>query len=127
MDVKTIKQGLNHLVAFIHPDADMHSQANDEIRQAQAFEQLAIHDHELMQNWLQPTPNDRNAMWYYLRAALRGNPDAAFKLGIGYLNGQFGLDKNYREAEKWLQKAASYGHPDAKHCLEQAFSQLAFS
>ncbi len=32
-----------------------------------------------------------------------------FKLGIGYLNGQFGLDKNYREAEKWLQKAASQG------------------
>ncbi len=50
-----------------------------------------------------------------------------FKLGIGYLNGQFGLDKNYREAEKWLQKAASQGHPDAERCLQEAFSKLAFS
>ncbi|MFH4296405.1 SEL1-like repeat protein, partial [Acinetobacter baumannii] len=52
--------------------------------------------------------------------------DASFKLGIGYLNGQFGLDKNYTEAEKWLNKAASQGHPDAERCLQEAFSKLAF-
>jgi len=44
----------------------------------------------------------------------------------GYLNGQFGLDKNYTEAEKWLNKAASQGHPDAERCLQEAFSKLAF-
>ncbi|BAN86230.1 hypothetical protein AB237_0254 [Acinetobacter baumannii NCGM 237] len=126
MNMKTIKHGLNHLFAFENLPADMHSQAEDEIEQGLRFEELAIQDHERMQNWLDITPNDRNAMWCYLRAALRGNADASFKLGIGYLNGQFGLDKNYTEAEKWLNKAASQGHPDAERCLQEAFSKLAF-
>lgn len=126
MDMKTIKHGLNHLFAFENLPADMHSQAEDEIEQGLRLEELAVQDHERMQNWLDITPNDRNAMWCYLRAALRGNADASFKLGIGYLNGQFGLDKNYTEAEKWLNKAASQGHPDAERCLQEAFSKLAF-
>ncbi|AMM27541.1 MULTISPECIES: tetratricopeptide repeat protein [Acinetobacter] len=127
MNMKSIKYRLNHLFAFENLPSDMHSQAVDEIEQGLRFEELAEQDHERMQNWLDVTPNDRNAMWCYLRAALRGSSDASFKLGIGYLNGQFGLDKNYREAEKWLQKAASQGHPDAERCLQEAFSKLAFS
>ncbi|HBU87176.1 sel1 repeat family protein [Acinetobacter oleivorans] len=115
------------MFAFENLPSDMHSQAVDEIEQGLRFEELAVQDHERMQNWLDITPNDRNAMWCYLRAALRGNADASFKLGIGYLNGQFGLDKNYSEAEKWLKKAASQGHPDAEHRLQEAFSKLAFS
>lgn len=107
MNMKSIKHGLNHLFAFENLPTDMHSQAVDEIEQGLRFEELAVQDHERMQNWLDITPNDRNAMWCYLRAALRGNADASFKLGIGYLNGQFGLDKNYSEAEKWLKSSQS--------------------
>ncbi|WP_336930364.1 sel1 repeat family protein [Acinetobacter tandoii] len=106
------------------------------------FEQLALceHYHVFMQkNVLQmaapvqidhspmSSSNSRNAMWYFLRSALRGHPEAEFKMGIGYLNGQLGLDRNYDKAEQWLKKAAQDGHPDAKRCLYDAYSELAFS
>ncbi|MFY6892822.1 sel1 repeat family protein, partial [Acinetobacter baumannii] len=50
MNMKTIKHGLNHLFAFENLPADMHSQAEDEIEQGLRFEELAIQDHERMQN-----------------------------------------------------------------------------
>ena len=48
--------------------------------------------------------------------------------GVGtiYLHGDLGLDKNYQKAEKWLERAASQGHPEAKRYLSQAYSELAF-
>lgn len=51
MNMKTIKHGLNHLFAFENLPADMHSQAEDEIEQGLRFEELAIQDHERMQNF----------------------------------------------------------------------------
>ena len=48
-------------------------------------------------------------------------------MGLGYLNGQLGLDRDYRKAETLLKRAAKDGHPDAKRCLYDAYSQLAFS
>lgn len=69
----------------------------------------------------------RNLMWHYLRASLRGEKDAQYKLGISYLNGYFGLDRNYTYAEKWLNQAAQQGHLEAKIELQKAFNHLAFS
>ena len=116
--------------------------AEHEYQRGLHFEQLALSEHYhifMQKNVLQSiTPiqidhspmsssNSRNAMWYFLRSALRGHPEAEFKMGVGYLNGQLGLDRNYAKAERWLKKAAQDGHPDAKRCLYHAYSELAFS
>lgn len=69
----------------------------------------------------------RNAVWFYLRAALRGDKEAQYKMGLSYLNGQLGLDRSYTQAEKWLDQAASQGHRDAKNILEKALSNLVIS
>lgn len=69
----------------------------------------------------------RNAMWRSLRAALRGDKEAQYQMGLSYLNGQLGLDRSYSHAEKWLDQAAVQGHPAAKHTLESAYDRLAFS
>lgn len=71
--------------------------------------------------------NTRNAMWYYLRAALRGDKEAQYKMGLSYLNGQLGLDRSYIHAEKWLDQAAHQGHVEAKTELQNALNKLAFS
>ncbi|WP_338561229.1 hypothetical protein [Acinetobacter sp. KS-LM10] len=69
----------------------------------------------------------RNVMWQYLRAALRGDKEAQYKMGLSYLHGDFGLDRNYTQAEKWLNQAACQGHPEAKVALQRALNHLAFS
>ena len=109
--------------------------ANREYAQGEYFEQLARQHHQelLQHSSLTSTPSDlsshdnRNAMWSFLSAALRGHRDAQYKLGISYLNGTLGLDKNYTHAEEWLKKAAKQGHHEAQTTLEKAYSQLAFS
>ena len=100
------------------------SDAHQEIERAEFFEHLA-HETHLHENAYVVSSNDRNAIWYFLRAALRGDANASFKLGISYLHGDLGLDKNYQKAEKWLERAASQGHPEAKRYLSQAYSELA--
>lgn len=69
----------------------------------------------------------RNIMWHYLRAALRGDKEAQYKMGLSYLHGDFGLDRNYTHAEKWLDQAVCQGHPEAKVALQRALNHLAFS
>lgn len=69
----------------------------------------------------------RNIMWGYLRAALRGDQEAQYQMGLNYLNGHLGLDRSYIHAEKWLEQAAHQGHPFAKEELKKAYNQLAFS
>lgn len=71
-------------------------------------------------------PELRNAMWLNLRAALRGDKDAQYTMGLSYLNGQLGLDRSYVHAEKWLDQAAHHGHPNAIKELQAAYNQLAF-
>lgn len=71
--------------------------------------------------------NPRNQMWLYLRDALRGNAEAQYQLGLSYLNGELGLDRNYQIAEKWLNQSANAGNENAKRTLLQAYSLLAFS
>ncbi len=111
------------------------NEAHCEYAQGQFFEQLAIEHHQAFQsNKINAVSGDdqsiydnRNAIWNFLSAALRGHRDAQYKLGISYLNGTLGLDKNYTHAEEWLKKAAKQGHHGAQITLEKAYSQLAFS
>lgn len=69
----------------------------------------------------------RNAMWRSLRAALRGDKDAQFQMGISYLYGQLGLDRSYSHATRWLDQAAYQGHLEAQQVLQNAYEELAFS
>ncbi|WP_425916298.1 tetratricopeptide repeat protein [Acinetobacter sp. TSRC1-2] len=69
----------------------------------------------------------RNAIWNFLSSALKGQSEAQFQLGLCYLHGQLGLDKNYTHAEEWLKKAAKQGHHEAQITLEKAYGQIVFS
>ncbi|AXQ23755.1 sel1 repeat family protein [Acinetobacter wuhouensis] len=65
----------------------------------------------------------RNAIWYFLHAALKGYSTAQYKLGMLYLQGQLGLDANKATAQKWLLLAANQGHVDAQNQLERLYKQ----
>ena len=125
MNISNIKQRFHtYYLNFIQPNQI--SESALEMNKAEFFQTLAHHEHELDTHPF-ISANDRNAVWYFLRAALRGNADAAFTLGISYLHGELGLDKNYAKAQYWLERAAHLGHPQAKANLYRAFSELAFS
>ncbi|ATZ62108.1 MULTISPECIES: SEL1-like repeat protein [Acinetobacter] len=94
------------------------SEATLEKAQAHDFEDQHLSSDEIA---------NRNAMWCYLRAALRGDQEAQYKMGLSYLNGQLGLDRSYSHAEKWLEQAAHQGHLHAKEQLKKAYDELAFS
>lgn len=99
-----------------------------ELQQGHVFEDKLKHDLSAQQKCNQDINYDaRNAMWFYLRAALRGNKDAQYKLGLSYLNGELGLDRSYTHAEKWLDQAADQGHPQAKADLADALNKLSIS
>lgn len=108
-------------------------EANHDYAQGQYFEHLAYQHHQdfLLHHAENPTDlsqaDYRNAMWNFLRAALRGHKEAQYKLGIGYLHGELGLDKNFSHAEFWLKKATDQGHRTAKHELLQTYEKIAFS
>lgn len=55
-----------------------------------------------------------------LTKAQQGDISAQFWLGTGYEQGRFGK-ADYREALKWLRKAAERGNPDAQNCLGQMY------
>lgn len=59
----------------------------------------------------------RNAIWNYLSAALRGHPEAQYRLGTSYLDGKLGLDQNEDQAKLWLSKAQQQGHDKAAQDL----------
>jgi len=50
-------------------------------------------------------------------AAAKGDADAQAALGTCYLNGAFGLQKDNREALKWLQKSADAGSAQGQYML----------
>ena len=61
--------------------------------------------------------HDKQAL---LTKAQLGDVDAQFWLGAGYEQGWFGR-ADYREALKWLRRAAGHGNPDAQNCLGQMY------
>jgi hypothetical protein len=125
MNLNIVKQQLRSCFLSFK-DNNTLPESEREISKAQFFESLAISDH-FKEDHYTISSNDRNAMWYFLRAALRGNANASFKLGESYLHGELGLDKDYKKAQYWLERAMYQGHPQAKDYLYTAFSQLAFS
>lgn len=54
---------------------------------------------------------------FYKTAAENGSANAAFMLGLMYLNGQ-SVKKNYRKALKWMLIAKNRKHPKAEHFAE---------
>jgi len=93
---------------------------------------LKLSKQRLIQNTnnLQPNQHDsalRNAMWHALRAALRGDKEAQYQMGMGYLYGFLGLERSYIHAEHWLDQAALQGHIAAKQALQDVYETLAFS
>lgn len=71
--------------------------------------------------------NPRNLMWDYLRRALKGDKNAQFQLGVSYLHGELGLDRNYEMALYWLNKAKQYGHHEAQRVLFHELNKIAYS
>ncbi|WP_353142743.1 tetratricopeptide repeat protein [Acinetobacter pragensis] len=113
----------------------MHSliqEASNNYTQGEYFEHLAMRHHQeflLHHSSHQPDLSQtdyRNAMWNFLSAALRGHKEAQYKLGIGYLNGDLGLEKNFSLAELWLKKAADQGYSPAQNALMHAYEKIIF-
>lgn len=111
------------------------SEVQAEYAQGQYYEKLALEHHQTFERLhaYQPTSENnpaiqdkRNAVWNFLSAALKGHRDSQYKLGLCYLNGELGVDKNYTHAQEWLEKAAKQGHPEAIKTLMYSYSQIAF-
>ncbi|WP_347454510.1 sel1 repeat family protein [Acinetobacter thermotolerans] len=66
----------------------------------------------------------RNAVCNFLSAALRGHPEAQYRLGIYYLNGELGLEQNETQARQWLNQAAQQGHSKAEKLLNPPYRPL---
>ncbi|KIL98705.1 hypothetical protein CCC_02155 [Paramagnetospirillum magnetotacticum MS-1] len=63
-------------------------------------------------------PTDQvKALEYARPAAEAGRPVAQFILGVAYLLGQGGVDKDMNKAAQWFRKAADQGHPQSQHNL----------
>ncbi len=98
-------------------------EANQNYIQGQYFEDLGVKHHQEFISQSFNTSADsssidfRNAMWNFLSAALKGHRDAQYKLGIGYLHGELGLERNFTLAEQWLKKSAAQGHSQANYML----------
>lgn len=107
-------------------------EAGNDYAQGEYFERLASYHHQSFVLHLndQPdlSPTDyRNAMWNFLRAALKGHKEAQYKLGIGYLKGELGLERNFSLAEQWLRKAAAQGHTLADYTLLHLYDDIVLS
>jgi TPR repeat protein len=117
-----LKSFIKQIVTYIHP----HKMVNPN----NAYELAPTHYFE--ENYAKPShstslEDERNAIWNLLSTALKGQSEAQYQLGLCYLHGQSGLDKNYAHAEEWLKKAARQGHHEAQMTLEKAYGQIVFS
>ena len=65
------------------------------------------------------SPDVRTAVAWYTKAAEQGNAPAQHNLGLFFIRGQFGLERNYAAAVFWFDKAAAQG-------LAPAEAELAF-
>ena len=50
---------------------------------------------------------------YLLSAADRGNREAQFEIGLWFMTGDRGLPEDFKQAAKWIEKAAQQAQPDA--------------
>ena len=61
-------------------------------------------------------------LFYAQRAAVQGNAQAQFDLGLMYAKGD-GVRRSEREAFKWFHKAARNNHTEAKFYMGLSFAQ----
>ena len=74
-----------------------------------------------MENSLKPSRETaEKAFEYFHKAALKGNPDAEFRLGRCYMEG-IGVKADEREAVKWYSRGAEQGNVDAQYELGKCF------
>ncbi len=66
------------------------------------------------------TEDYRQAMRWFLSAALKRDAMAEWKVGLGYLSG-IGVQKDPRAAVEWLKKAANQDHAGAQLMLSQLY------
>lgn len=106
--------------------------AEQAFHKAQQFELLSgrpsarqAHHISLSTRTSKANQNQRNAIWNYLNAAAKGHVEAQYKLGMIYLNGALGTDRNYQHANEWLLKAKRSGHQKAAYALSHAYSEIA--
>lgn len=59
----------------------------------------------------------KRATHLYQQAAEQGDVRAQSRLGVAYMKGQIGLDKNFEHAEKWLTEAAIHNDLSAQYYL----------
>jgi uncharacterized protein len=94
---------------------------------ATSFEHLALNNHYSVHYDLHRHERvytyQRNAIWYFLHAALKGYSTAQYKLGMIYLQGQLGLSPDQYKARKWLLLAANQGHIEAQNQLHHVYLQ----
>ena len=107
-------------------------EADSDYMQGTYFERLGAQHHReslspyFVHPYDQSSTDYRNAMWNFLSAALKGHKEAQYRLGIGYLNAELGLDRNYELALLWLNRAAAQGHIAADHALKHSYEEIAF-
>jgi len=58
------------------------------------------------------------------RAAERGNPGAAFQLGVALLSGIDGITRDERDGLVWVTRAAARGQKEAQELLKSARDSL---
>jgi len=70
-------------------------------------------------SWL-VTKNDQTALEWYRKAALQGDPEGRYKLGLCYDQG-LGVPKNITLARQWYRKAAEDGNPGGQYELGNCY------
>ena len=58
------------------------------------------------------------AFEYYLKGAEGNHVYAQYSVALAFATGQ-GIKRDMQEAKKWLRSAASLGHGEARHKLEE--------
>jgi TPR repeat protein len=61
--------------------------------------------------------DNRRAVLLYQKAAEQGEVRAQSRLGVAYMRGQLGLEKDFALAEKWLTEAAIHNDLNAQYYL----------
>ncbi|OBZ85239.1 Protein SKT5 [Choanephora cucurbitarum] len=63
--------------------------------------------------------NKSKAIQYYKLASTLNHPGAMYRLGIAFIHGDLGLQRNVREGNKWLKRSAEAATPEYPHALHE--------
>ena len=119
--IRMIWKSIMPLQHYVNNHTFMVSEVQNTYHRATAYEHLAANQRYRVgiENAFNQQLHhyQRNAIWFFLHAALKGYSRAQYKLGMLYLHGQLGLDSNTLKAQKWLVLAANQGHVEAQKQL----------